>query len=107
MREVPKKEQIASRPKRASRRLRIVPIVLLGLLFWAIPNAWAQMGKFDEKSAQIEQLSAKLDETKKINDEMKREVARLNDPEYREEKMRKQGYAKSGETVFDIPKAAR
>lgn len=107
MREQDKKRQASSRNRSARKRLRIVPLVFLGLLFWAIPNAWAQMGKFDEKSTRIGELNTKLAETKKINEEMKREVARLNDPEYREEKMRKQGYAKTGETVFDIPNAGK
>jgi cell division protein DivIC len=87
----------------ARRRLRILVVVVLGLFVWASLTVFAQMNKFHERTAQIGTLKMKLAETQKINEEAKREIARLNDNEYKEEKARKELHlAKPGETVFDV-----
>jgi cell division protein DivIC len=49
--------------------------------------------------------NSQLEETRRLNIEAKKEMDRLNDPEYRQEMIRKQlQYSKENETVFDAPK---
>lgn len=88
------------------KRIRLVTVLVLSLTVWAGATAWGQTGKFKEKFGRLDALEAKLEESRKVNDSLKREIERLNDPEYREEKARKDLHlAKPGETVFDVPRA--
>jgi len=90
----------------ARKRIRLVSIFVLALSAWAGVTAWGQSEKFNEKMAIVNQLQAELQQVERLNEQLKQEVDRLNDPEYREELARKDFYlAKPGETVFDIPKS--
>jgi len=90
------------------KRVRLVTGLVLALTTWAGATVWGQVEKFDEKSDRIAALENKLKETEQINASMKREMERLNDKEYREEKARKELHlAKPGETVFDIPRVGQ
>lgn len=87
------------------KRLRIVAIVLLALSVWAGTKAWGQMERISERAEQMANLDKRLSDTQQLNDSLKREIERLNDPEYREEMMRRDMHlSKDGETVFDIPR---
>lgn len=92
-------------PRASRKRIRLVATAFVALVAWAGVTVWDQMGKFQERADKLDTLEAKLAATQKINDTMKREVTRLNNPEYREEKTRELHYSKQGETVFDIPRA--
>lgn len=93
--------------KGASRkRIRLVSAAVLALSVWAGGTAWGQMEKFDDNAKRMDALETKLETTQKTNDKLKREIERLSDPEYREERMRKDMHlSKQGETVFDVPRA--
>lgn len=93
--------------KGASRkRIRLVTIGVLALTLWAGGTAWGQMKKSAETLERINVLDAKLEETTELNTKLKREVERMSDPEYREERIRKDNHMfKEGETVFDVPRA--
>jgi cell division protein DivIC len=94
------------RSKGARRRLKLMLFAVLCVGVWAGVTIVDQMGKFKEKTAQLDQLEKKLEDTKKKNEEMKKDVSRLSDKEYLGEIIRKDfGYMKKGETVFDLPKA--
>jgi cell division protein DivIC len=97
-------------PKRASkapaRRMRLAVIVMLCVMAPIAMAAWNQYGQLRENTSQLNELKAKVDDKNKANQEIKQELDRLKDPEYRQEKIRKQlNVAKDGETVFDSPKA--
>ncbi len=90
--------------KGAKRRIRILSILVISLVIWAFATFWDQSVKMAEEAKKIEALHAKLEETLKVNEETKREIARLNDPEAKEEKQRSDlHYASPGETLFDLP----
>ncbi|WP_238178238.1 FtsB family cell division protein [Paenibacillus contaminans] len=94
-----------TRPSKSPNRLmKLLSFIMVSLLIWACVTLWEQMGQFSAKGEQLAELKAKLDETNKVHDDLKREIARLNDPEYKEEKARKElRVAKPGETIFDLP----
>ncbi|MFK7696869.1 septum formation initiator family protein [Paenibacillus sp. HJGM_3] len=92
--------------KGSRRRVRLLLITLFGFLAWAGVIAWNQQARLDAKSAQASELDTKLTETKKLNADYKKEVERLNDPEYILQKIRKEyHYTKPGETLFYTPKS--
>jgi cell division protein FtsB len=94
------------RNKGARRRLKLMLCAVICVAVWAGVTIVDQMGKFKEKTAVLKQLENKLTETEQRNDQMKKDVARLSDKEYRSEILRKDfGYVKKGETVFELPKA--
>ncbi|WP_249860630.1 FtsB family cell division protein [Paenibacillus konkukensis] len=66
---------------------------------------WNQIGKLQERAEKVTALDQKYKETQQVNEDNKREIARLNDPEYVEQKIRKElHYVKQGETLFYVPK---
>jgi cell division protein DivIC len=88
------------------KRIRLVTLGVLALTVWAGFKAWDQMKNLEDKAGRMDALETKLTETQKVNDQLKREMERLSDPEYREEMMRKDLHlSKKGETVFDVPRA--
>ncbi|WP_127587126.1 FtsB family cell division protein [Paenibacillus koleovorans] len=94
-------------PHKGSRRLkRIVLLTVLGIVGYASVIAWDQQGKLDALSVQVNALNEKRAETGKLNEQYKKEVERLNDPEYLLQKIRKEyHYTKPGETLFYTPKS--
>lgn len=98
----------AAKPNRSAsrKRIRLVTLGVLALSLWAGGTAWGQMKKSDETAERIEALNAKLGATAEANAKLKREVERMSDPEYLEERIRKDNHMyKEGETVFDVPRA--
>lgn len=91
--------------KGSYRRRRLVMIVLACFMSWAGVTLWNQIGKLNERGDKVAALDQKHKDTQQINEDMKREIARLNDPEYVEQKIRKElHYIKQGETLFFVPK---
>ncbi|MDF2936244.1 MAG: septum formation initiator [Paenibacillaceae bacterium] len=87
------------------KRIRLLTIGVLALTLWAGATAWGQMQRSDEIAIRLEALGGKLNDTVQTNDKLKREVERMSDPEYREERIRKDNHMfKQGETVFDVPR---
>lgn len=91
--------------KGSYRRRRLVLIVFACFLSWAGVTLWNQIGKINDRSAKVASLEQKYKETQLTNENTKREIVRLNDPEYVEQKIRKElHYVKQGETLFYVPK---
>lgn len=87
------------------KRIRLLTVGVLALTLWAGATAWSQMKKSDEIAIRLEALGGKLNDTMQTNEKLKREVERMSDPEYREERIRKDNHMfKQGETVFDVPR---
>jgi cell division protein DivIC len=91
--------------KGSRRRLRFLMMLMLCFMSWAGVTMFTQFGKLHVKSSSMKDLNAQLVEVKKINADTKREITRLNDKEYIEQKIRKDlHYTKPGETIFFTPK---
>lgn len=87
--------------KGEQKRLRLLALFILGFAVWAGFQLWDQETDLREKAVQLEGLSEQLNEVKKINEQYKREIHRLNDPEYIEQMIRKEyQMMKDGETLF-------
>ncbi|MEX2459905.1 MAG: septum formation initiator family protein [Paenibacillaceae bacterium] len=87
------------------RRIRFLMFIILCLLVWAAITVWDQSSKLNDKTGKLNALLLKKAAVEQTKATMVKEVARLNDPEYREEIMRKQfNLGKSGETTFELPK---
>jgi cell division protein DivIC len=98
----------ASKPNTGAsrKRIRLVTAGVLALSLWAGGTAWGQMKKSNETAERIDVLDAKFEETRLTNEKLKREVERMSDPEYRQERIRKDNHMfMQGETVFDVPRA--
>lgn len=94
--------------KGSQRRVRFLMVLLLFFMAWAGVTMWDQFGKLHAKSSVVKDLELQLADAKKLNEDTKREVARLHDKEYIEQKIRKElHYVKPGETIFYTPKASQ
>ncbi|MBP1996164.1 FtsB family cell division protein [Paenibacillus eucommiae] len=94
-----------SSPQGSKRRLRFLVVLLLCFMSWAGVTIWDQFGKLNAKSSEVEELKLQLSDVSKLNADTKREIARLNDTEYIEQKIRQDlHYTKPGETLFFVPK---
>lgn len=105
MRQGARQENRKANPKASRRRIRLAAVAVIAVVAWAGATVWDQVGKLQERADKVDALEAKLAATQKINDDLKREITRLNNPEYREEKARELHYSRQGETVFDIPRS--
>jgi len=91
--------------KGSFRRRRLVLIIFACFMSWAGVTLWNQIDKLKDRSEKVIALEQKKKETEQVNQDSKREIARLNDPEYLEQKIRKElHYVKQGETLFYVPK---
>ncbi|PYI50231.1 FtsB family cell division protein [Paenibacillus flagellatus] len=90
----------------ARRRVRLLAFAMVGFLTWAALILWNQQGRLGVKAAQVEELEQKRIETIQSNENYKKEIERLNDPEYILQKIRKEyHYSRPGETLFYTPKS--
>jgi cell division protein DivIC len=91
--------------KGSKRRLRLLMILMLCFMSWAGVTIFSQFGKLHAKSLSVKELHTQLADAKKANADTKREITRLNDKEYIEQKIRHDlHYTKPGETIFFAPK---
>ena len=96
-----------TRDKGARRRIRLLGMVVLVFVIWALTTAFKQADVVEEKQSQLEMLGEKLSETAEKNEILKLEIIRLNDPEYIEQKARKDyQMVRDGETLFTEPEAS-
>lgn len=87
--------------KAAKRRIRLILIALLLFLGWAGTTLFEQSRQLDDQLAQLAVLEKGLAEVKQQNEQYRQEVERLNDPEYIEQRIRKDLHmVKEGETLF-------
>lgn len=96
--------QQPAKSKGARRRRRLF-LTLLGLFsVWAAFALWDQSGDMKDKKQELMQLQLKLDEVRAENEAFKMEVTRLQDPEYIEQRVRKDfGMVRPGDKVFGTP----
>lgn len=100
-----KKPESRTNSKGSHRRKRMALMIMAGFLVWGGITFWDQMGKSRAKAEQLDAMNAKLADVTRQNEDAKREVARLNDDEYIEQKIRTElHWAKPGETVFYLSK---
>ena len=89
----------------SQRGKRMALMILAGFIIWGGVSMWDLMEKSKVKAEQLATVEKKLAETIRMNEEAKREVARLNDDEYIEQKIRSElHWAKPEETVFYVSK---
>ncbi|SDE53964.1 cell division protein DivIC [Paenibacillus sp. UNCCL117] len=94
--------------KGSIRRRRLVMLVLTCFLSWAGVTLWNQVDKINDRKEKVSSLERKLAEAQQVQDKAKREIARLDDPEYIEQIIRKElQYVKPGETLFYSPQSAK
>jgi cell division protein DivIC len=92
--------------KGSHRRYRLLSMVVLCFVSWAGVTFWNQANLINEKLNRLLVMEQKLTETKKVNEELKLEITRLNDNEYIEQKARKDfQMVGEGETLFISPEA--
>lgn len=78
--------------------------VLMGFMGWTAITFWNQQGGLSDKYTRLSSIQAQLEETKKINEQLKMEITRLNDDEYIEQRVRKDyRMTRPGETLFITP----
>ncbi|WP_248929087.1 FtsB family cell division protein [Paenibacillus hamazuiensis] len=95
-------------PAKGRRLMKLPTLIMVCAVTWGAINFWNQIGKLNDRHQQVSALEHKLDEVRQMNDETKREVARLNDNEYIEQILRKNyGFVKPGETLFYRPKTTK
>ncbi|MCI3923258.1 septum formation initiator family protein [Paenibacillus sp. TRM 82003] len=88
----------------ARRRRRLFLVIVCGFSAWACLTLWEQTGAMSEKKDEMAQLQLKLDEVRADHENFQAEVTRLQDPEYIEQKARKDyGMVRPGDKVFDTP----
>jgi cell division protein DivIC len=92
--------------KGSKRRLRLLMILVVCFMCWAGVTAFTQYGKLQARSLVVKNLNTQLEDAKKINADTQREITRLNDKEYIEQKIRKDlHFIKPGEMIFFTPKS--
>ncbi|MNI25376.1 Cell division protein DivIC [compost metagenome] len=91
--------------KGSKRRLKFLTILLLCFMGWAGITIMDQFSKLDAKNTAVGELKRQLVDAQKVNEDTKREITRLHDREYIEQKIRKElNLSKPGETIFTHPK---
>jgi cell division protein DivIC len=96
----------AAKPKSQLRRRRLYLTIIGGVSLWAIFAFWDQSGAMKEKKAEMGALLQRLEEVRAEHDAYQSEVTRLQDPEYIEQKVRKDyGMTRPGDKVFGTPAA--
>ncbi|WP_309122870.1 septum formation initiator family protein [Paenibacillus sp.] len=94
----------AAKPKSELRRRRLYFTIIGGVSLWAIFAFWDQSGAMKEKKAEMGVLLQRLEEVRAEHDAYQSEVTRLQDPEYIEQKVRKDfGMTRPGDKVFGTP----
>ncbi|WP_159888032.1 FtsB family cell division protein [Paenibacillus puerhi] len=94
--------------KGSIRRRRLVMLVLTCFLSWAGVTLWNQVDKINDRKEKVRVLEQRKAEAQQVQDKAKREIARLNDPEYVEQIIRKElQYVKPGETLFYSPQPVK
>ncbi|NDI37056.1 FtsB family cell division protein [Chengkuizengella sediminis] len=87
------------------RRFKLLMVILISFISWATMTIWNQVQVLDEKNEQLILLEEELTETQKLNDQYNNEITRLQDPEYIEQRVRKDlQMTQEGETLLILTK---
>lgn len=83
------------------RRMRLLSFLMCIFIAWAGFAVWEQSQILNEKKQKLSALQEHLAEVQVANEYYKLEITRLNDPEYIEQRLRKDLHlTKEGETLF-------
>jgi cell division protein DivIC len=95
-------KQVGPKSNKASRRrLRLLFLLVLCYFAWAGVIFSEQMDQLGDKVTKLTVLETKLEEVQMKNAAFHQEVERLNDPEYIEQKLRRDyQMVKESETLF-------
>jgi cell division protein DivIC len=94
----------AAKGRGARRRRRLFLAIVCVFSVWACLTLWEQTSAMMDKKAEMGQLQLKLEEVRMQNEAYQTEVTRLQDPEYIEQKVRKDfGMVRPGDKVFGAP----
>ncbi|GFR38420.1 hypothetical protein PRECH8_17160 [Insulibacter thermoxylanivorax] len=89
--------------KGKKRRIRLFLTILLGFMVWAGFTIYDQYTLAQAKAEQLIETEQKLAEIRQLNAEYKREIERLKDPEYIEQRIYKDLQMKrDGETLYHV-----
>ncbi|OCT13285.1 hypothetical protein A8709_01105 [Paenibacillus pectinilyticus] len=81
-------------------------IIVLCFLSWAAVNIWGQFAKLHEKKSVVANMEQQLVDSKKVNVDLTKEVARLHNDEYLDQIIRRDfHYSKTGETPLSASKS--
>lgn len=106
MREASQAGKSVQSNKGARRRMRLLAFAMIGFMTWAALVLWNQQGNLGVKTAAANELEQKRQESVRMNEQYRKEVELLNDPEYILQMIRKEyHYSKPGETLFYTPKS--
>ncbi len=88
------------------KRLRLLMIVLVCFMAWAGMTFWEQVGKVNAKISSLHESETRLAKVQKQNEDYKKDILRLNDKEYIEQRVRKEFQMKRpGEKLYITPNA--
>lgn len=83
------------------RRIRTVLVMVMAVTVWGGIQWFEQHQEVQAKVQQLELLQQKLEATKKLNEQYKLDIMRMEDPEYIEQLLRKELHmTKEGEKLF-------
>ncbi len=83
------------------RRLRLLMLFLIFFLVWAGVTIMDQLHVIEQQSSRLHELEQERAEAMQHNEAYKQELNRLNDPEYIEQRLRKDLHmTKEGEILF-------
>lgn len=89
----------------ARRRLKLLLIVVVLFMSWAVYILFTQHEQISERSGQLQESAKKLTDAETKSQILQQEVNRLNDPEYISQIARKeQGLGFPGEIPINIEK---
>lgn len=87
--------------KGAKRRLRLLFFLFACFVAWAAVTLWDRQEVVTEKQSELLLLEQELARVQDRNEAYRREIERLHDPEYIEQRLRKDHMMiKEGETLF-------
>lgn len=90
----------------SKRRLRFLFIGVLCFMSWASVTIWGQFAKLHEKQSVVANMEQQLEESKKVNVDLTKEIARLHNDEYVSQIIRRDyHYSKTGETPLSGSKS--
>jgi len=87
----------------ARRRLKLLLVVVVLFMSWAVYVLVAQYGQMSERSDQLKEANRKLTDAQAKNEELKLQIARLDDDEYIGQIARKEyGLGRPGEVPIEM-----
>lgn len=89
--------------KGKKRRMRLFMLILLGFMVWAGLTIYDQYTLAQVKADNLRETEQRLIEQLQTNEQYKRDIKRLHDPEYIEQMINKNlQMKKEGETLYQV-----